>query len=269
MFITRDFVFVHFPKTGGTFVEAMLRRLHPIRSRRVVWRAARRLGLPVTAYPPHHGTWRDVHQPLRQRELLTCVRHPLDRYVSQYRFARHLQHPEHFGAANPRIAARWPDLSALSFEQFVRFMNDANTFLHFPGFDDDDQPGHCTQQFLFFVAPNLVATVRDLTPESARNGHLRDMLPAMHALFTHDLNRGLYDYLLSRGYAEHRVRFILDAGRVLPEGGGRPRDDHWSRYYTPRLEAYVRRKERLLFEFFPQFEEAEREASVGSHRRAA
>jgi len=264
MFVTRDFVFLHLPKTGGTFVRSALDRLERQRGKTFVHRAARKVGLPVTVELPPHGTWRELPVAYRGREVLTVVRSPYDRYVSEYHFHRgeFRECPGWFGQANPVIAARWPAFLDLSYEQYVRYGNEECTFLRFPGFAAEDQPGMYAQHFLYFFAKNLEATVRDLTPGSVRDGRLLSSLPRMRFLQMHDLNEQLRTYLLERGYSARRIEFIRDMGRVLPQGRGRKSDDAWEQYYTPALKAYVRNKERLLFELFPEFDQAGAEAPL-------
>lgn len=256
MIVTRKFVYIHFPKTGGTTVETALQRLHPLRARELALRVARRLRIPVTVELAKHGTIREVPVPYRDRPVLSCVRNPLDLYVSMFKFSRHRKHPDKWGGASSRIMSRWPSFPDLDFPDYVRYMNQESTFLRFPGFAAEDQPGLYTQHFLYFFATNLEATVRDLTPQSVANGHLRACLAKdAHFLVTHDLNRGLHAFLAQMGYPSKRISFIGEMDRVLPEGGGRSASDHWSSHYTPQLEAMVRRRERLLFEMFPELVE--------------
>jgi len=256
MFATNQFVYVHLPKTGGTFVETALQRLYGRQTLNTIAnKVARKLRLNVTVELPKHGTVRDIPQTLRRLTVLANMRNPFDRYVSMYKYQRYQKHPEQFGADNHVIMNRWPQFPNLSFEQYVHYMNDASAFLRLPGFASDDQPGLQTQQFLYFFTRNIEQCARNLTPESASNGRLIMMMPEnIHFIFTNNLNQDLYNFLLSIGQPSHRIKFILDMRRVLPDGGGRNDSDHWEHYYTPELKDYVQRKERLLLELFPQFQ---------------
>jgi len=258
MYVTPRFVFLHLPKTGGTFVERALQRLEPGRGRTLANRVARKLGLCVTVELPQHGTYRDTPVAVRGRPMLTVLRNPLDQYVSEFHFDRHHDHPEQFGGSNPVIRARWPRFPDLSFDEFVRYMNTERTTMKFPGLPPEQQPGLFSQIFIQFFAINPNQLARDLTPELVRSGAIRRYLcPELHVLFTHQLNDGLYTFLKSMGYPERRVGWIKRQGRVLPEGGqkqakGRAGDDRWPSRYTPELMQYVVQREWVLFELYPE-----------------
>jgi len=258
MYVTPKFVFLHLPKTGGTFVERTLQQLEPGRGRTLANRVARKLGLCVTVELPQHGTYRDTPVAVRDRPMLTVIRNPLDQYVSEFHFDRHHDHPEQFGGNNPVIKSRWPHFPDLGFDEFVRYMNQERTTMKFPGLPADQQPGLFSQIFIYFFAINPLQLARDLTPGLVHSGGIqRYLCPDLHVLFTHQLNAGLHAYLTQVGYPERRIAFIREKDRVLPEGGqraakGRAEEDHWSKHYTPELRDYVVQREWLLFDLYPE-----------------
>lgn len=79
------------------------------------------------------------------------------------------------------------------------------------------------------------------------------MAPNLHYTFTHDLNHGLYQFLRKLDFPHEEIAFILEHNKVLPRKGGRREDQAWEKYYTPELKALVRRRERVMFEMFPEF----------------
>ena len=90
MILTPSFVFIHYPKTGGTFVSTMLHRLWDGRSRhrtRVNWfrRRTGRNGTRIVELNKH-GTCREIPASHDGRAVLSCIRSPYDRLVSQYEF---------------------------------------------------------------------------------------------------------------------------------------------------------------------------------------
>ncbi|WP_161795859.1 hypothetical protein [Synechococcus sp. GFB01] len=70
MLITEHFVFIHYPKTGGTFVTRALERLY---------------GESLININKH-GTCRDVPAEHAGKPLLSTHRHPLSRLLSHYEF---------------------------------------------------------------------------------------------------------------------------------------------------------------------------------------
>jgi hypothetical protein len=76
----------------------------------------------------------------------------------------------------------------------------------------------------------------------------------IHFIKTSSLNEELYHFLLDMGYTSEDLKFILELGKILPEGKGRSKEQVWEQYYTPELKQMVRKKERLIFTMFPEFD---------------
>ena len=70
---------------------------------------------------------------------------------------------------------------------------------------------------------------------------------------TANLNQELYDFLLSMGYAESDVNFIL-RHKKIPRDRGNYHNLKWETYYTPELKQLVRQKDWLFFRMFPEFD---------------
>jgi len=71
---------------------------------------------------------------------------------------------------------------------------------------------------------------------------------------TDRLNEELYDFLLKIGWKQNEIEFVLDLEKIYPKEGGRSREQVWEKYYTRKLKSIIRRKERLIFDIFPQFD---------------
>ena len=247
MIITPDFVFVHYPKTGGTFVTEMLSRLYGDQ-----------------LFNTHkHGTCSDIPEEHQGKPLLSTVRNPYDRYVSQYRFGWWKLYPEEYCGADAMrdLYPHWPEIS------FQEFLNLANTrFLnsHFgkpTGFVNDNFPeerrlGWHTENFVRFYCRNPRQVYGRLDDEAIESAEFMKDMFDIHFLRQAHLRQGLYDFLLALGkHRPEELSFILSADKVLPdEGGRRPEGDRWETYYTPDLKQFVRTRERLIFRVFPEFE---------------
>ena len=129
MVITDRFVYLHIPKTGGTFVEEALSRL-----------LSGDTSYIDTANPPHRGTYgcpdqheRNCHVPAeyRDRPLLASVRNPYDHHVSLYEFGWWKTHPQDTFDPN-RIAEAFPHFPELSFSEYLEAANDWD--LNEPGY---------------------------------------------------------------------------------------------------------------------------------------
>lgn len=84
MILSRYFVFIHLPKTGGTFVRKILGAHAPGE-----WETLEvvALGGPPRN-DPNHPTVRDIPTPYRGRPIFGFVRNPWDWYVSWYEFLK-------------------------------------------------------------------------------------------------------------------------------------------------------------------------------------
>jgi hypothetical protein len=261
MIFTDHFVYLHEPKTGGTFVTRALLRLYGLEASRwltlqaVLRGQVTRNGGPYGSFTYHnlkHGTYRQVPAPHREKPVLATVRGPYEMYVSQYEFGwwRHRRMRRWF-AAVPDFRHRFPRFPDLSFPEFVELWDAAMG-------DPDEAEGGCgrgawTRQFIrfYFREPEQARTWADaelLDPEARRAA-----MPRIHFVHTDGVRDGLHAFLLEQGYRPDDLQFILEMGKVLP-GRGRSEDQRWERYYTPGLKERVRRRERLLFEIFPEFD---------------
>ncbi|MGB6012319.1 MAG: sulfotransferase family 2 domain-containing protein, partial [Desulfobacterales bacterium] len=89
--ITDDFVYIHYPKTGGTFVTHVLKRLYQYKKKYKLLttflpkRIQRRFhGFIQT--DKKHGTCDEIPELHRNKPILATIRNPYDRYVSHYEF---------------------------------------------------------------------------------------------------------------------------------------------------------------------------------------
>lgn len=260
MIFTDRFVYVHEPKTGGSFVTEALLRLYGLAwSRRLRLEAMLR-GQATRAHPAYggftyhnlkHGGVSHVPPPHREKTVLGTVRGPYEMYVSQYEFGwwRRREMRRHF-AAVPGFERRFPRFPALSFPEFVELWDAA---MGDPEGDGGPGRGAWTRQFIrfYFREPERARELSDdvLRDPEARRG----AMPPIHFVPTERVRDGLHAFLLDQGYRPEDAAFVLEMGKVLP-GRGRRDDQRWERYYTPALKDRVRRRERLLLEIFPEFD---------------
>lgn len=258
MVITDRFVYLHIPKSGGTFVEEALSRL-----------LTNGPSLYIdTANPPHRGNYgnpdqheRHCHVPLqyRNRPLLASVRNPYDHHVSLYEFGWWKSHPG--DTFDPRrIVQAYPHFPELSFTEYLEAANDWDlsepSYAPASGFGPLKAAGigPLTFDFIRYLAPDPDAVYDAL----GQSGALLDAswLPPASFLPTHRLNHALYEFLLGQGYEPARLEFILGMAKVFPGGSKRSAAMAWPSYYDERSKALVRHRERFLFELFPEFDDA-------------
>lgn len=271
MVIVDDFVFVHMPKTGGTFVTHVLERLHatlshpnqPRRFPRLSRLFTRRSSPSLLKLEPKHGTCAEIPRRYADRPVLSAIRNPYDWYVSQYEFAwwkkTFVYHPEPAptpaGSAIERVLPEFqqahPSFPDLSFAEFMELCDRAAAV-----YDEGRAPGfglytHSVVRYYYREPDRVLARLARGDVDVLRDRSFKFDVTFVR---THRLKRDLTDFLLSRGYSEDDVAFIEGLGKILPMGQGRTADQSWEGYYTPELKASVRQRDWPVFELFPAFD---------------
>ena len=224
-----------------------------------------------------HGTRRDIPAEYADRPVLATLRNPYDRYVSQYEFAWWQVDPVMFGPVD-QVRQRYPAYPDLTFGEFVHLANSA-LVAQSSAPDARDAPGFHTQQFIEYLFLDPDRAYRQLSDPVAWRTVWNAELDGLRFLDQRRLNEDLHDFLLSMHYGPAEIAFVLGAGRIRPlqpdgsltpswteehaAGLGLPvqranrsqaDDQRWRRYCDPEIKAFIREKERWLFEYFPQFD---------------
>jgi len=249
LIITDLFVYVHQPKTGGTFVTYVLNELFKKFSNNLTCTDSKKL-IDIAK----HDTCSEIPNSHNEKPILATVRNPYDRYVSQFEFKWWKDYPEQFGSLD-RIKRALPHFPEISFEEFVRLANAEFLNLENNNFGEHGSLGWHTEQFIRFFCKNPALIFGSITEESLTEQSIIKHLYGIHFIFTNNLNQGLYDYLFGLGLEKDKINFILDLKKIYPKAGGRNKKQKWKKYYSPELKQFVRYRERLLFSIFPEFDQ--------------
>lgn len=255
MLLADRFVYIHEPKTGGTFVTYALTQLHggltEVRPSRYIHPAIRRR-LPTASfrlerrtapaslggakYGPlcswnDHGTCSEIPRPFRSRQILATMRNPLQKYVSGYLFAW-WKRPEYrplYQSTIPDFEHRYPSFPDLSFREYMELIHASWTV---PGNRDlysGAGIGFQSERFIhfYFRVPWLLrgtkrylsSIVRRVDSEYVRDsGFVEDMF-RIRFLRTETLNEDLCEFLLEAGYDAEDVESVRTLAHVVPVGG--------------------------------------------------
>jgi hypothetical protein len=256
--LTDRFTCLNYPRTGSTFVRTVLRRVYG-RDREGLaarlsscWgrRRFRELALPIdrtasarrAGRKSQHGA---VHQiPRRHRALpiVSVLRHPLDRAVSQY---------EHgFWRTNPpgdldAIRARFAGFPDIDFGDYLELQRTFGRADVLQGGQIDEDIGPDTLHFVRFFAPDPERALSRLTSATVDSGAALEDLADVRFLRFERLTEDLLEYLLEVGFSERSLDFVGQLPRINAADSRRGRT--WRDYFTPELEAAYRSRERLLF----------------------
>jgi hypothetical protein len=255
LFITADFVYVHVPKTGGTFVSTALQRWCDSTGRDYIDTAAP-TGRATMGARDQHGAVCDLPRRHRNKPVLFCVRNPFEYYVSLYDFGWWHSRPEDEFDVE-RISQRFPSYPHLTFSEFVHAINDWHLWPK-----SDRQLGRFVEEHGIGLLTWKLITLLSLEPASVfadfaaflERPFASRCFPELHALRTHCLSGDLIGFISGLGVASEETAFINNLGRIYPAEGGRRPDSHWRPYYDSALVGLVRRAERAVFARWHEFD---------------
>ncbi len=267
MIITDDFVLLNFPRTGSTFLRDALKRLYAgegegrrslvrhclgwtkPRMRELILPIDRTFSALARKRRSQHGTYAQIPTRYRKLPVISVMRNPYDLYVSHYEFG--------FWRNNLPSGRRVPwgpaaDNPDLSFEEYIEMM-------YGPGLDDvlmgrerRADVGHLTVHFLKFFSREPERVIDALTDEYIDDQLFRDDLAPIRFLHLESLVEELRRFLEEMGHSMNRTTFLRDLPRQNEAHQRQGR--HWSEYLTGGLRERIRRKERLLFLLFPEYD---------------
>jgi hypothetical protein len=263
MILTDNFIYIHNPKTGGTFVTKMLGKLLANQGRR---RSSRWLGLATGSTHSgliktreDHDNCCDIPLMFRNKPIFSTIRNPYDRYVSLYEFASWKAYPERFYQIE-EVKKVYPHFPNLSFAEHVKLVNSLPLRRDFnlpKSYNKNIAGAHTCFFIQMFFKQSVEQTLTKMEKNYIQSQQFKqDMFPVKF-IKTENLNQELYDILIELGYERDRVKFILESGKILPNSpvkGNQRRQAKWEKYYTPELKAFVREKEDLLFTLFPEYD---------------
>ena len=252
MLITDRFIFIHFPKTGGTFITKVLEEYfnaHCHLYRKIIINSL----IPNTneTYGQHGGCneipkgW-DIN-----RVLVSVSRNPYDLYVSQYEFKWWKRQPK---VDVDKIKKSFPDFPNITFKQFLELKNTLFRSQILRDIKLKADIGVNTLQFIRFFFKNPYETIKKIDQDYIQHEKYLNDMHEITFLRTESLNQDLYSFLLKQNYPEETLAPILFVPKINPVEGGRSKEKKWERYYTDELKEYVRSKEWLLFKLFEDYD---------------
>lgn len=254
MILTRKFVYVHLPKTGGTFVTSVLERLLKPPKPRTPWgRLLRRVRGRVYRDTNKHGTCSEIPPSHRGLPVVSTIRNPFDRYVSQYEFAWWKEQTREW-IDRRGLRERFPRFPDLTFPEFVDAASSCFHQMKDSPLRGEDALGFHSEQFVRYFFRDPKGAWPRIDEAYIRERRFEADMHPVRFLRQESLNGDLHRFLLEVGFPEEEVAFVPDEGRILPEGGKPRKVRDWRGYYTPELRALVRRRERLLFALFPEYD---------------
>jgi len=264
MLITDRFVFAHMPKTGGLFVDRVLKdMLCPSRVMQGVDALRHRYKIRIPGFPYRYvfvsrrASCTAIPEKYRHLPILACRRNPFDWYVSDYCYGawRKPTSIATFWSHEDNPKQRYPNWPELSFSEYV----DATTHCSMRVVQARRRSeiagtlGVATLEFLRMFCEDREYVFAAECDEQLHE-RMKTTLYPVHFLEMTNLNHELYEYLLERAYPEQMVAQVLDRQRINASARGQKNTHDWRDYYTAEAWDQVRCRERMLLKLFPQYE---------------
>jgi hypothetical protein len=245
--VTSRFVVINLPKTGSSFVRQVIKRIYA--RRRWRWRADRflkELMLPRTRYAgvDQHGWVSQIPNAYRHLPIVSVVRNPYERMVSDYDFRWWADHPN---LPAEELQRRFPHFPDLSFDEFAEFW-DVKATQRLNG-ENPLGLGFQTVQFVNFFFLNYGRALSSLGDDYVESGAFREDMADVTFLRQERLRDELAAWLQRFDFSEAEVELCRTYPLVNPTiGGMADRRSLW----TEKAIATARTRERFLFQMLAQ-----------------
>lgn len=271
MIITDRFVLLAFPKTGTTYTTSALRRIHSRRGwRGRLWPLAwQKRDFPRPGYREHrilrpaappfskermsrHGTWSDIPELDRSKQLVSVTRNPFTRYTSAYLFQTRMRDQLRPVAPLDVLRATYPGYPDLSFPDYYDLLHR----FELPSLLDGIKPGmplgtHSVS-FIRFYFRDPETALRRMTPAYIKDkAYLQDMAEVKF-LHQESLREEFTAFLRTAGYSEEECAL---AEQLKQENVARRSEEEsmLSHFYNEALRQEVLARDALLFDLFPEY----------------
>lgn len=265
MLITKDFVVIHQPKTGGTFViKSITDILHEkagIKKESFLHKALRKSKLDYTILKYKTPFRSFPHQPVSSipkvhanMPVVSVIRNPFRKWISEYNFNFWFRHPEYyikFGVDIETVRKIAPTFMTES-QTFLDYILALNQFLTPSNQNENYQYGYLTTQFIKFYCRNSEEL---LNSSNITKQQVLDQMYNVTLLTTENLREDLIGFLKAHGYSENTLKQILNE-KLIPEKVGFQNEPELKTFYSNDLFNYVTEKEGLLLEIFPTYKQS-------------
>jgi len=264
--ITDKFVYVHAPKTGGTFVTEVLLRIYGARiygeTCRTPLRCLEYRILGKNVYRHHaygtlidrfekHSPASDIPLKYSDRAIVATARDPLDLLVSEYEFKwwKRREYIRYY-----RTTPIWNSIASsfprISFSDFTTLLCQA--FL--PPAWLEASLGYALYSFVRYYCPDskrLISTLPTLKSYDDRLLRIKESVKDFKFISASRLNLELHKILQEFSYSPTDLQFILEKQRVHPLRRGRSAAQTCDKYFSDDLRSKTLDQERLLVDLLP------------------
>lgn len=265
MIITKDFVFIHMPKTGGTFVHGVFKNViadykkdHPIQ-----W-YLNRIGFRMNVVKPIYQKFSDVAyyeypgndvkgqhagisyipKEFQKLPIISVKRNPIKKFISTYYFRWWERFPILPLSQLTQIFPHYPDITI---EEYFE-LSYIHVMKHFFMKDYREDIGLLSWQFIRMYSSDPLYVYKNVT--KANYNEMKESYFKEVRFFEMDqLASELEEYLKTTSFSKYS-NFFKTEERIYPPGSNPKKR---SESLSPELINTIKSKEWFLYKFFPEY----------------
>ena len=264
MIITDKFVMLNFPKTGSTFAREAIKLVYGKKDLNyknffyktgILTPRIFELILPKINEGPYngimdqHGKYLQIPLKYRKKQILTIIRNPFSRIVSDYYF----KWWQNFLPTDINtILKYYPNFPNLSFHEYYDFKFKFNRVNNLNGINPQLDLGDASLYFIQFYSKDPKSLLKKINTDYFENKEFIKDFSHIHFIHQENLVPELKSFLIKLGFDKTKIDTI-DQLKKVNENKYPEENINFMNLYDNELINKMLKHERLLFELFPEY----------------
>lgn len=260
MLITKNFVVINNPKTGSSFVRKVLKKIYTQRAQNYSWFRRKSIAWDLTSpelvelfispissdkLPSNqHGAVSQIPEKYNYRAIVSVVRNPYTRLVSQYEF-KWWQKNYHLFSDVSLVESTFPNFPNLSLDEFIDFKIIGRDY-KYPKISKK-KIGNQTTRFIEMFFNNPVEVIANISDDYILSGVYKKDLKPITFLQQENLTEDLISFLSQYDFTAEELEMIKNHKKVNVT---KNKTANRMALHTPKSLAYINTYERLLFRMY-------------------
>ena len=255
MLITNNYVMLNNPKTGSSFVRKAVKELYKRKKYKnlfySIFRKSSIYNMEFTELilpnikmhnrkDDQHGTFVQIPQQYINRTVVTVIRNPFTRFLSNYKFRSWLIHSEY---KKSEFVKQFPTYPDTSIDEYIK-INSLDRDIRMGKIDNKQNIGSQTIQFIQMFFNDPQKTLININDDYIYSGHYKDDIGNITYIRQEDLNNELIEFLVSQGERRSDLEFINKMKKINVSHLKNAKEDS---IWTEKSIQYVQESERYLF----------------------
>ena len=263
MIITDGFVMLNLPKTGSTFARQVLKSLYKTRYSELTF--AKKLAINLKISEPllqefilpnirikkvrrrrdQHGTYQQIPEKYKQREIFSIVRNPYERLLSVYEYKEWVKNPP---ISRELIAQSFPQFPELSLNEFIE-MSKMIVEQELESKSPHVRIGPQSLQFIYMYFKNPGKVLQTITDDYIDSDKYLNDIADITFLRQEHLGNDMRNFLETHGFSHDELRIIDELGIVNET---KHKSENRNALFTPEAIAYINTEERFILKILRQ-----------------